>query len=90
MTALDDRPVGQQRGAIAELEAVRDAMRRGPSDKATAAQHAKGKPRPGSGSGSSSTTAGSPRSKGLADTERASDAQGPTGRPHKPFSISDA
>ncbi|MET8102341.1 acyl-CoA carboxylase subunit beta [Streptomyces sp. NPDC005236] len=43
MTALDDTPVGQRRGTVAELEAVRADMRRGPSDKATAAQHAKGK-----------------------------------------------
>ena len=43
MTALDDKPVGRQRGTVAELEATRDAMRRGPSDKATEAQHAKGK-----------------------------------------------
>jgi acetyl-CoA carboxylase carboxyltransferase component len=43
MTALDDTPVGTQRGTVAELEAVRDAMRRGPGDKATEAQHAKGK-----------------------------------------------
>ncbi|MER7176169.1 acyl-CoA carboxylase subunit beta [Streptomyces mesophilus] len=43
MTALDDAPVGQQRGTVAELEAVRAAMRRGPSDRATMTQHAKGK-----------------------------------------------
>ncbi|WP_329112960.1 acyl-CoA carboxylase subunit beta [Streptomyces sp. NBC_01465] len=43
MTALDDKPVGQQRGTVAELHAIRDAMRRGPSDRATEAQHAKGK-----------------------------------------------
>lgn len=43
MTALDDMPVGQHRGTVAELEAIRDAMRRGPSDKATEAQRAKGK-----------------------------------------------
>ncbi|OIJ88621.1 methylmalonyl-CoA carboxyltransferase [Streptomyces sp. MUSC 14] len=43
MTALDDKPVGQRCGTAAELAAVRDAMRRGPSDKATEAQHAKGK-----------------------------------------------
>ncbi|MEU2929441.1 acyl-CoA carboxylase subunit beta [Streptomyces sp. NPDC007251] len=43
MTALDDTPVGQQRGTVAELEATRDAMRLGPGDKATEAQHAKGK-----------------------------------------------
>ncbi|MFD5818879.1 acyl-CoA carboxylase subunit beta [Streptomyces sp. NPDC127038] len=43
MTALDDTPVGQRRGTVAELEAVRAQMRRGPSDKATEAQHAKGK-----------------------------------------------
>ena len=43
MTALDDTPVGTRRGTVAELRAVRDAMRRGPGDKATEAQHAKGK-----------------------------------------------
>ncbi|MFG3207626.1 acyl-CoA carboxylase subunit beta [Streptomyces sp. NPDC048192] len=43
MTALDDTPVGQQRGTVAELEAIRDAVRRGPGDQATEAQHAKGK-----------------------------------------------
>ncbi|MFD5522448.1 acyl-CoA carboxylase subunit beta [Streptomyces sp. NPDC127066] len=43
MTALDDTPVGLRRGTVAELEAVRADMRRGPSDKATEAQHAKGK-----------------------------------------------
>ncbi|MFH8491901.1 acyl-CoA carboxylase subunit beta [Streptomyces longisporoflavus] len=43
MTALDDMPVGQHRGTVAELEAIRDAMRRGPSDRATEAQRAKGK-----------------------------------------------
>ncbi|MEV6020472.1 acyl-CoA carboxylase subunit beta [Streptomyces sp. NPDC051997] len=43
MTALDETPVGQRRGTVAELEAVRAEMRRGPSDKATEAQHAKGK-----------------------------------------------
>ncbi|MFE2533667.1 acyl-CoA carboxylase subunit beta [Streptomyces sp. NPDC059371] len=43
MTALDDTPVGQRRGTVAELAAVRAEMRRGPSDKATEAQHAKGK-----------------------------------------------
>jgi acetyl-CoA carboxylase carboxyltransferase component len=43
MTALDGTPVGLRRGTVAELEAVRADMRRGPSDKATEAQHAKGK-----------------------------------------------
>ncbi|MFF8531813.1 acyl-CoA carboxylase subunit beta [Streptomyces sp. NPDC015532] len=43
MTALDDTPVGLRRGTVAELEAVRADMRRGPSDKATETQHAKGK-----------------------------------------------
>lgn len=43
MTALDDKPVGQRRGTVAELEAIRVAIRQGPSDKATEAQRAKGK-----------------------------------------------
>ncbi|MFJ9536545.1 acyl-CoA carboxylase subunit beta [Streptomyces sp. NPDC101225] len=43
MTVLDDTPVAQQRGTVAELEAVRDAMRQGPGAGATEAQHAKGK-----------------------------------------------
>ncbi len=43
MTALDDKPVGLRRGTVAELRAVRDAVREGPGEKATAAQHAKGK-----------------------------------------------
>ena len=43
MTVLDDEPVAQQRGTVAELEAVREAMRQGPAAGATAAQHAKGK-----------------------------------------------
>ncbi|MFF3488531.1 acyl-CoA carboxylase subunit beta [Streptomyces sp. NPDC002701] len=43
MTAPDDIPVGRQRGTVAELEAIRVAMHRGPGEKATEAQHAKGK-----------------------------------------------
>ncbi|GAA1374753.1 acyl-CoA carboxylase subunit beta [Streptomyces beijiangensis] len=43
MTALDDKPVRQRRGTVAELEAIRDTVHRGPSEKATEAQHAKGK-----------------------------------------------
>ncbi|MFD5634293.1 acyl-CoA carboxylase subunit beta [Streptomyces sp. NPDC127077] len=43
MTAVQDKPVGRRRGTVAELEALRDAVRRGPGDKATEAQHAKGK-----------------------------------------------
>ncbi|MFE1290902.1 acyl-CoA carboxylase subunit beta [Streptomyces sp. NPDC058751] len=43
MTALDETPVGHRRGTAAELAAVRADMRRGPSDRATRAQHAKGK-----------------------------------------------
>ncbi len=43
MTTLDDTPVGQRRGTVAELEAVRTDMRRGPSGKATGTQHAKGR-----------------------------------------------
>jgi acetyl-CoA carboxylase carboxyltransferase component len=43
MTALDDIPVRQQRGTVAELEAIRAAIRQGPGEKATEAQHAKGK-----------------------------------------------
>ncbi|MFJ4473176.1 acyl-CoA carboxylase subunit beta [Streptomyces sp. NPDC089424] len=43
MTAVEDKPVGRQRGTAAELEAVREAVHRGPGRRATEAQHAKGK-----------------------------------------------
>jgi acetyl-CoA carboxylase carboxyltransferase component len=43
MTALHDKPVRQPRGTVAELAAIRAAVSRGPSEKATQAQHAKGK-----------------------------------------------
>ncbi|MFF3943157.1 acyl-CoA carboxylase subunit beta [Streptomyces phaeofaciens] len=43
MTAVEDKPAGRQRGTVAELEAVQDAVHRGPGRRATEAQHAKGK-----------------------------------------------
>ena len=36
-------PADDARGQVAQLRAIREAVRRGPSEKATAAQHAKGK-----------------------------------------------
>lgn len=45
MTVVDDVPAdaNDARGRVAELHAIRREVRRGPSDKATEAQHAKGK-----------------------------------------------
>jgi acetyl-CoA carboxylase carboxyltransferase component len=45
MTVVDDVPsdANDARGRVAELQAIREDVRRGPSEKATAAQHAKGK-----------------------------------------------
>ncbi|KJS56353.1 methylmalonyl-CoA carboxyltransferase, partial [Streptomyces rubellomurinus subsp. indigoferus] len=51
MTVVHEAPVGDEasetptdaRGRVAELHALREQVRRGPSDKATEAQHAKGK-----------------------------------------------
>ncbi|MEU9436216.1 methylmalonyl-CoA carboxyltransferase, partial [Streptomyces sp. NPDC048252] len=48
MTVLDDRPgevrrLDDARGRVAELHAIRAQALAGPSEKATQAQHAKGK-----------------------------------------------
>ncbi|MCT9011172.1 methylmalonyl-CoA carboxyltransferase, partial [Streptomyces rhizosphaerihabitans] len=48
MTAVDDRPLTaieptDARGRVAELHAIRGRALAGPSEKATEAQHAKGK-----------------------------------------------
>ncbi|MFJ5233113.1 methylmalonyl-CoA carboxyltransferase, partial [Kitasatospora sp. NPDC088391] len=48
MTVLHDAPVGGEapadaRSRVAELRELREQVRRGPSEKATEAQHAKGK-----------------------------------------------
>ncbi len=45
MTVVDEVPAeaSDARGRVAELHAIREQVRRGPSDRATEAQHAKGK-----------------------------------------------
>src|SRR2546423_726816 len=45
MTVVDEVPTeaSDARGRVAELRAIREEVRRGPSDRATEAQHAKGK-----------------------------------------------
>ncbi|MCF3175373.1 methylmalonyl-CoA carboxyltransferase, partial [Streptomyces sioyaensis] len=45
MTTVEDLPAGANdaRGRVAELHAIREQVRRGPSERATEAQRAKGK-----------------------------------------------